>query len=171
MIAEYWAKQKKNPSRKSTGGAARKSISKAREESSEVEVAPAPAQKRGRTSLSKPISISEEEEDDRPKTKKTKTTSVSASATKKSVAKSASVTKPATHKKRPKEPTPEAEEDVVEEDEYTDLKKWEREPSWEGIVERIDTVERTSDGELYVYFTLFVYLLVSCPPTLTNTRL
>lgn len=132
-------------------------MSKARDESSEAEVPP--AQKRGRTSVSKPIEISDEEEDDRPKTKKTKTTSASASVTKKSVPKSASVTRPATNKKKPKQPSPEPEESGAEdeeEDEYANMARWKKESSWEHIVDHINTVERTPDGDLFVYFTLYV---------------
>ena len=46
------------------------------------------------------------------------------------------------------------DEDVEEEPTYVDMKKWASAPSWEHLVHHIDTVERTDDGKLYVYFQL-----------------
>ena len=41
-----------------------------------------------------------------------------------------------------------------DEEEYTDMKKWKELSTWEHLVESIDTVERTDNHELLVYFTL-----------------
>ncbi|KAM5534625.1 hypothetical protein V8D89_011637 [Ganoderma adspersum] len=41
-----------------------------------------------------------------------------------------------------------------DEEEYTDMKKWKELSTWEHLVESIDTVERTDNNELLVYFTL-----------------
>lgn len=35
-----------------------------------------------------------------------------------------------------------------------DMKKHTKVPSWEELIESVDTVEREDDGELYVFFTL-----------------
>lgn len=153
LIEEYWAKQKKGQARKVPPG--RKSVSKAREESSEVETSAAP--KRSRAPVSKPISISDDEEEPepQPKPKKAKTTTATSSVgTKKSSAsaKAASVSKPSAKNKKPtREPSSDEEEEV---DDYADLRKWKTAESWEHIVDHVDTVERTDEGKLYVYFTL-----------------
>lgn len=42
----------------------------------------------------------------------------------------------------------------AEDSSYVDMKKWENAPSWEHLVDHIDTVERTEDGKLFVYFQL-----------------
>ena len=39
---------------------------------------------------------------------------------------------------------------------YESMKQWKDTPSWTNLVEQIDTVERQKDGELYVYFKLYV---------------
>jgi hypothetical protein len=41
------------------------------------------------------------------------------------------------------------------------IKKWNALPSWENHLEEIDTVERTPDGDLLIYFKLFVVVLFS----------
>jgi len=41
------------------------------------------------------------------------------------------------------------------------MKKHMKVPSWEELIETIDTVEREEDGELYVFFTLSVILSLS----------
>lgn len=41
-----------------------------------------------------------------------------------------------------------------QDEEYTDMKKWKDLATWEHLVESIDTVERTDNNELLVYFTL-----------------
>lgn len=43
-----------------------------------------------------------------------------------------------------------------EDKKYVDMKKWKDATSWEHLVECIDTVERMDNGELLVYFTLYV---------------
>lgn len=42
------------------------------------------------------------------------------------------------------------------------IKKWESLPSWERYVEVIDTVEKTEDGDLFIYFKLCVFRLSLC---------
>lgn len=42
------------------------------------------------------------------------------------------------------------------------MKKHMKVPSWEELIESIDTVEREGDGELYVFFTLSVVRRSSC---------
>ncbi|KAI0705247.1 hypothetical protein BC835DRAFT_1403795 [Cytidiella melzeri] len=46
------------------------------------------------------------------------------------------------------------DEDEAGSVQYTDMKKWKNVPSWDHIVERIETVERTEDDKLVVYFVL-----------------
>ncbi|THH27749.1 hypothetical protein EUX98_g6441 [Antrodiella citrinella] len=144
LIKEYWEKQKQGP-RKPT---ARKSLpAEAREASPEVEAVP--AKKRGRTSVSKPISVSDDddEQSDRPQPKKSKNTATSASVTK---SKSASMTKSSAQKPKKRAPSP----SDSDEETFSDMRKWKLATSWEHIVKRVDTVERTDDGKLLVYFTL-----------------
>ncbi|KAH8104059.1 hypothetical protein BXZ70DRAFT_1052386 [Cristinia sonorae] len=146
LIEEYWKKQKKTQARKSVGG--RKSVTK--EPSPEV---PAPSVlKRGRASTAKAISVSDDEDDiaERQK-KKTKAESASASVKKKATPKS-TVIKPTVQKKRQKEPSPEAESE--EDEEFQDMRRWKNAQTWEHLIERVDTVERTEEGNLFVYFTL-----------------
>ncbi|TCD71788.1 hypothetical protein EIP91_003131 [Steccherinum ochraceum] len=155
LIDEYWRNNKKNTQRKSSGPGPRKSLpsaSRARDESPEID-APS-TQKRGRQSSAKAISVSDDDgdEEERPQPKKSKADTTSASA-RKSVAKSASTTKSASQKsKKSAQRTPEVEES--EEEEFTDMRKWKTADTWEHIVERVETVERTDDGKLFVYFTL-----------------
>lgn len=47
------------------------------------------------------------------------------------------------------------DEDVTEEP-YASMKRWSDATSWEHLVDHIDTVEKTEDGKLYVYFQLYV---------------
>ena len=47
--------------------------------------------------------------------------------------------------------------DMEEDDErYEDMRRWRDAPSWNHLVDHIDTVERQEDGKLYVYFRLYV---------------
>jgi hypothetical protein len=43
-----------------------------------------------------------------------------------------------------------------DDEEIGNMKKHMKVPSWEELIETIDTVEREDDGELYVFFTLSV---------------
>ena len=42
------------------------------------------------------------------------------------------------------------------------IKKWGNLPSWERHIQTIDTVERTDDGVLFIYFKLYVVRLYIC---------
>ena len=48
-------------------------------------------------------------------------------------------------------------EDEPKED-YVSMKQWKDAPSWAHLVHHIETVERTEDGQLWVYFVLSVHL-------------
>ncbi|KZT70770.1 hypothetical protein DAEQUDRAFT_724898 [Daedalea quercina L-15889] len=135
LIDDYWAKNKKDKrgGRKSTGrpagrpstASARKS-STVREESSEIEeVRP---KKRGRPSKAK----REEQVDD-------DVEEVEEEA-----------------RKKTKRAAPRASRDGPTEDAdgFVPMKQWKDAATWEHIVSKIDTVERTDTGDLLVYFTL-----------------
>ncbi|KAL7280336.1 hypothetical protein ACG7TL_005253 [Trametes sanguinea] len=139
LIAEFWKHHKKG-SRKSD--VKPKATPKPRKSSvkadSDVE-STAPAKKRGRQSKSTPAraaSDEEDEEDAAPKQKKPR--------------KSAGGSAAKTNNRR-KSNASAADEDG---EPYADLRKLKDMASWEHLVERIDTVERTQDGDLFVYFTL-----------------
>lgn len=141
LIAEFWKHHKKG-SRKSD--VKPKATPKPRKSSvkadSDVE-STAPAKKRGRQSKSTPAraaSDEEDEEDAAPKQKKPR--------------KSAGGSAAKTNNRR-KSNASAADEDG---EPYADLRKLKDMASWEHLVERIDTVERTQDGDLFVYFTLYV---------------
>ncbi|KAI0924886.1 hypothetical protein AcV7_009595 [Taiwanofungus camphoratus] len=142
LIEEYWRKNKKEKKggRKSIGPGPKPSVTKgrksstARGESSEVEE-PRP-KKRGR--LPKVKSPSEEQEDednneDEAREKKKPRKSVTQKA------------------KASPEPM---DEDEGEEESFKSMKPWMSSATWEHVVDTIDTVERTLDGRLIVYFTL-----------------
>ncbi|KAK7687784.1 hypothetical protein QCA50_009003 [Cerrena zonata] len=137
LIAAYWKTLKKDPKK------GRKSNASAREPSAQpVEGSPPPQQKkRGRPRKSKTpdIEISDDEEEEVAPKKKAKP------APRKSAGSASKGRKPA---KLVSE-----DEDAVDDDLGT-MDKWMDAPSWEHIVEAIDTVERTRQNELYVYFTL-----------------
>ncbi|OSD04860.1 hypothetical protein PYCCODRAFT_1363355 [Trametes coccinea BRFM310] len=139
LIAEFWKHHKKG-SRKSD--VKPKATPKPRKSSvkadSDVE-STAPAKKRGRQSKSTPAraaSDEEDEEDAAPKQKKPR--------------KSAGGSAAKTNNRR-KSNASAADEDG---EPYADLRKLKDMASWEHLVERIDTVERTENGDLFVYFTL-----------------
>ncbi|KAI0794104.1 hypothetical protein C8Q74DRAFT_1365627 [Fomes fomentarius] len=146
LISEFWKKNgKKGGPRKSetkpkpTPKQPRKSAA-SKEDVSEMEeeVTTAPTQKkRGRpprTSNARAVSEEQEEEKEAPSKKKQRksTGGKAANGRRTSVATA----------------------DKDEEDEYADMKQWAEATTWEHLIESIDTVERTDDGELYVYFTL-----------------
>ncbi|CAL1715214.1 unnamed protein product [Somion occarium] len=135
LIDAYWKRNKKGPKPKG-----RKSAVSPREESEEVETSQPPPKKRGRPPKARtPETPSEEEaEEERPKAKKPK------AAPRKSTEAA---------KRRKSQPTAEEEENGLDE-ELGNMKKWLDAASWEHLVDTIDTVERTKDNELYVYFTL-----------------
>jgi chromobox protein 5 len=147
LITEYWSRQGKKKGEK----AGRKSEPKPkaatrRPVAASVESTPEPAQgtkKRGRDrqKANKPGSDDEdaEEEDD--------------TRSKKRGRRSNGVTRRVSPS-----PTPSSEmaSPVVELLEPSTIKKWGNLPSWERHIEAIDTVERTDDGDLVIYFKLYV---------------
>ncbi|KAI0687142.1 hypothetical protein C8T65DRAFT_712237 [Cerioporus squamosus] len=146
LIEEFWKNNsKKAAARKSDAKPKptpkpRKSTARATTQESELEeVAPPPAKKRGRPSKASARSPSEEQEqeEEAPKKKPRKGTNAPKSASAKRAA-------------------ARLEDSDQDEDEriYTDMSKWKDATSWEHLVECIDTVERTEDNELIVYFTL-----------------
>ncbi len=148
LIDEFWKKHsKKGAPRKSDAKPKptpkpRKSAARATTHESEVESVSAPAKKRGRQSKASARSPSEEQEEaeeDVPKKKPRK----GSNATKSASARRAVA--------RPEDSDQEEEERV-----YVDMSKWKDAASWEHLIECIDTVERTEDNELLVYFTLYV---------------
>lgn len=61
-------------------------------------------------------------------------------------------------KKKPRRSNGLARKDSIQESDDEEIignmKKHMKVPSWEDLIQSIDTVERESDGELYVFFTL-----------------
>ncbi|KAI0358009.1 hypothetical protein OH77DRAFT_1518764 [Trametes cingulata] len=136
LIAEFWKKHKKNGRKsepKSKPGAQPRKSSVKDADSDVEEVAP--TKKRGRPKAA-PAHESEEEEEDKQTRKQKKPRKSTGSATKASNRKSNA--------------------DALDEDgqTYVDMRKWKDAASWEHLIKSIDTVERTDDGDLYVYFTL-----------------
>ncbi|KAI8969377.1 hypothetical protein BD414DRAFT_518579 [Trametes punicea] len=138
LIAEFWKRNKKG-ARKSDvkpKGAPRPRKSSVKDADSDIEEV-APAKKRGRPSKSTPARDTSEDEDGSHKQKKPRKSTASA-------AKAAT-----TNRRKSNSDAMDMDEDV-----YIDMRKYKDASSWEHLVESIDTVERTDDGELYVYFTL-----------------
>ncbi|GBE86535.1 hypothetical protein BKA93DRAFT_782998 [Sparassis latifolia] len=149
LIEEYWRKQKAEKKsrgkpaaqpRRSTGTTkGRMSISQ-RDESSEVEetrqkLEEVRTKKRGRpskASVEREQGGDEEDEEPQPEKKKKRH-------------------RKSTNGFKAKGDAEPMDED--EEEEYVDMKRWAKLPSWERLVESIDTVERVDD-HLFVYFTL-----------------
>lgn len=72
----------------------------------------------------------------------------------------------ATSKGRKQEKSREENEDA---EDLGTMDRWMDAPSWEHLVDTIDTVERTQENELFVYFTLYgVSLCVTHIQSLTN---
>jgi chromobox protein 5 len=152
LIAEYWARQGKKKGEK--GG--RKSDTKPkaatrRPVAASVESTPEPAQatkKRGRdrprAKSGSDDEVGDEEEDVRSRKRGRKSNGVTRKAS----------------------PSPASSSDraspVVDLLEPSAIKKWGNLPSWERHVEAIDTVEKTDDGDLFIYFKLYVVLLSTC---------
>ncbi|OCH96335.1 hypothetical protein OBBRIDRAFT_787417 [Obba rivulosa] len=147
LIDAYWKLQKKDKrvARKSGGRpslAKERKSSTAREESPEItEVKP---KKRGRPSAASkaaresPESVDEAEESEEepaPVSKKKKAAAITTG-------------RRSTGKRAAKEDTD--NEDGI----YVSMKNYQHMTTWEHIVQQIDTVERTNDGNLMVYFTL-----------------
>ncbi|KAI0766673.1 hypothetical protein BD413DRAFT_149764 [Trametes elegans] len=143
LINEFWRKQAKKSGRKSdvrpAPKPARKSPAKAESDADSA----APAKKRGRPRKSSPVrpaSDDEEGGDDAGTRKQKKPRKSTGSAAKPKRGGKAAAADP----------------DAMDEDvsTYADMRKWKDVPSWEHLVQSIDTVERTESGDLLVYFTL-----------------
>ncbi|CDO69648.1 hypothetical protein BN946_scf184851.g36 [Trametes cinnabarina] len=140
LIDEFWRKSNKKGGRKSEPKA--KATPKPRKSSvkdvdSDVEET-APPKKRGRPSKSTPARDNSEEQDEEsvPKQKKPR--------------KSAGGSAAKTTSRRKSNASAMDEDDET----FADMRRFKDAASWENLVESIDTVERTEDGNLYVYFTL-----------------
>lgn len=146
LIQAYWKKARKDrrgrksePKAKSTPvPKGRKSLAE-REESS-VDAESAPAKKRGRPPKPAAQSVSDDEVDEVPQSKKAKQVA-------KRPAESTSA-----RKARAKQVEEEIDED--EDEQFLDIKKLKNLDDWSPFVESIDTIERTADGTLFVYFIL-----------------
>ncbi|KAH9943819.1 hypothetical protein B0H21DRAFT_695104 [Amylocystis lapponica] len=138
LIDDYWQRDKKKKNeRKSTAATTKASATKprkssaVRDESSEVEP---PPKKRGRPSNASKAAKSEPDEDE-----------------------DAKPAPPPKKKAKPGRKSSAKTEDAMEVDEaeeFRDVKKYRNMPSWEHLVDTVDTVERGADGKLIVYFTL-----------------
>jgi hypothetical protein len=145
LIKEFWDRQQKKKGdkigRKSDPkpkGAARRPVAIS------VESTPEPTQatkKRGRT---KPRQVSDDEGDEED-TRSRKRGRKSNGTTRKASPSPASLS--------------DRDSPVVELLEPNTIKKWKNLPSWEEHIETIDTVERIRDGELLIYFKLYVFCL------------
>ena len=149
LIAEYWARQGKKKGEK--GG--RKSDAKPtavsrRPAAASVESTPEPVQatkKRGRDRQKAKSGSgdedAEEEEDTRSRKRGRKSNGVNRKAS----------------------PSPASSSDrgspAVELLEPSTIKKWGNLPSWERHIQTIDTVEKTEEGDLFIYFKLCVVRL------------
>jgi hypothetical protein len=152
LIKEYWARQGKKKGEK--GG--RKSDTKPkaatrRPVAASIESTPEPAQATKKRGRDRPKAKSgsddeagDEEEDTRSRKRGRKSNGVS----------------------RKVSPSPASSSDraspVVELLEPSAIKKWGNLLSWERHIEAIDTVEKTDDGDLFIYFKLSAVLLSAC---------
>ena len=152
LIAEYWLRHGKKKSER----AGRKSDPKPkapprRPVAASVETTPEPAstttKKRGRGRPKSKVDSDDEgadEEDGRSRKRGRKSNGITRKAS----------------------PSPASSSDRASESiqtfEPSAIKKWGGLPSWEQHLEDIDTVERTPDGELFIYFKLFVICFSAC---------
>jgi hypothetical protein len=144
LIKEYWARQGKKKGEK--GGRKSDTKSKAatrRALAASVESTPEPAaaKKRGRDRPKAKSGSGDEDGDGEEDTR-----------SRKRGRKSNGITRKAS-------PSPASSSDraspVVELLEPSAIKKWGNLPSWERHIEAIDTVEKTEDGDLFIYFKLY----------------
>jgi hypothetical protein len=167
LIKAYWSsrggrrtqdksKPRKSDTKSKTSAVQkRKSITTIAEDSDEQ---PAP-KKRGRPPKA-PVS-----DDDEPvvKAKEAKKSTKSAGASA-----STSTKKTARHNDEEED----EEEETEAEAKYVSMKKkWRNAPSWDHLVDHIETVERTSDGTLNVFFALYVSLYLMLLLSLTRLSL
>jgi len=149
LITEYWARQGKKKGEK--GGRKSDTRPKAatrRQVAASVESTPEPVQgtkKRGRDRQKAKSGSSEEdaeeEEDTRSRKRGRRSNGVNRKAS----------------------PSPASSSDrgspVVDLLEPSAIKKWKNLPSWERHIDTIDTVEKTEDGILFIYFKMWVVRL------------
>lgn len=141
LIDLYWQKHKKGKPAATGRKSDVKPAAPQKRKSSEdaAETASVPSKKRGRPPKAKsaePV----DESDDEPVAKPVKKGRKSAAD------------KPAPRRGRASDAM-DMDEDEPEET-YASMKKWKALDSWEHLVDRIDTVEQTEDGILWVYFRL-----------------
>ncbi|KAI0642101.1 hypothetical protein C8Q79DRAFT_987548 [Trametes meyenii] len=140
LITEYWRTHKKGgrkpePKPKSAPKP-RKSSTKADSDVEEVASSTAGVKKRGRQSKVAEPPETDEDEDEEPAPKQKKPRKSTGAAAKGSGRRKSG-----------------ADEDELKEV-YANMRKFKDTPSWEHLIDTIDTVERTESGELVVYFTL-----------------
>lgn len=106
----------------------------------EPDSASAPPKKRGRPPKEKPAVVSESEDEKKPVSKAPAATKGRKSTGQASTSKKS------------------RDADAMDEDgtEFGSMKKWLDSTSWEHLVDHIDTVEKNTDGTLWVYFQLYV---------------
>lgn len=126
---------------------------------SDEEPTPAP-KKRGRPPKAKTPSDDEMDVEEVPPPKKPRAEKKGASGTASAKAKPKA--------KATSSPEPMEEDAEDEEEAYQDMSKYKSVETWEHLVDHIDTVERQDDGQLYVYFRLYVPISGVCWYTLTR---
>ncbi|KAI0630588.1 hypothetical protein C8Q77DRAFT_1134123 [Trametes polyzona] len=136
LIKEFWKNKKGGPKGKPGPKPRKSSVKDVDSDAASASAASAPAaKKRGRPSkaAAAPQEESDEEEEQPQKQKKPrKSTGTAAKASRRT-----------------------SNPDAMDEDEvYMDMHQFKDAKTWEHLVQSIDTVERTEDGHLYVYFTL-----------------
>jgi hypothetical protein len=134
LIDEYW--ERKKAEKKERKPVDMKAPVKGRRSSGKEAAPESQPKKRARKSYSAKAEHSDDDDDNLPK-KKSRTKSAESSAKRKS-------TKP------PSSVADTADDDMP----IGDMKRFMTVPSWEHIVAHVDTVERTEDGGLDVYFRL-----------------
>lgn len=151
LIKEYWSRQTKKKGDKAGRKSDPKPKSKSRPVAVSIETTPEPIQvpkKRGRDRpKARPDTDDEgveEEENTRSKKRGRKSNG--------------------TARKASPSPTPSSDRasPAAELLEPSAIKKWGDLPSWEQHIEVIDTVERTDDGDLIIYFKLYDFCLSAC---------
>ena len=144
LIDEFW--RARNAQKAAAAG--RKSVTK----SASV------ATKKRRTS----VSMSDEEEEPAPKKRGRPPKAKSASDDEAPKSKSAPKKPAKINGTTSKKPTRTLMDDDEVDEMYEDMTKWQSAATWSHLVDRIDTVERQEDGELYVYFKLYVTIVQVC---------
>ena len=161
LINAFWSKSKQKGAQRAKPGP--KSVTKARgkkgraddddeEEESEVEESPAPPKKRGRPSKASTAASRDSSEEPAKEPAPKKNPRKSAGTSFKSASTASKGKRGGTSASAARGADPDEDDD---EDDFADMKQlFKTTLSWENSVEKIDTVERTPDGGLMVYFTL-----------------